>query len=107
MSDPFPTDSTYIAPFSITDRAGEPITPTSVKYALSERRGGEPLLTKTDADSAVGIEPDGEAGVVEVELAPDEVPVGVVFEELRVASGGATLVVEQRAVTFREVTTSP
>ena len=107
MSNTFPTNSTYVAPFTITDRSGDPLSPTAVTYAISERRGGSPILTKTDGDPGVTIDPDGDAGVVEVELGPSEVPVGTVFEELRVESGGETTVVTQRSVTFADTATEP
>jgi len=110
MTDSFPAFSTYTAPFTITDREGNPIDLSSAEVTFSmtrESTGDESLFTATESDSAVEIQPGGETGLVEVTVPASEVPEWTVFEELRVSLGGTSIVVSQRTVTFESVATEP
>jgi len=106
----FPTNSTYRAPFTVTDRDGNALdlSDSSIVYAIAEHRGGEPLYRVTDADAALTVEPSGERGTIEVTVPADEIVwTGTVIEELRVTRGDTSLVVSQRPVTFIDVVTDP
>lgn len=106
-----PTTSTYEAPFTVTNRDGEPLSLGSgdIKFAISERSDGEGTLFEADdTDDAVTVEPDGTTGEVVVTIPADEVTwTDTVFEELRVSLGRESLVVSQRSVRFEPVATSP
>lgn len=109
MSNEFPSDSTYRAPFDISDRNGEPldVSNASVQFVLSERRGrGEIVFEATDDNREVDIHPEEITGRVEVTVPASDVPTGVVFEELRVTLD-ESLVVSQRSVSFTPTVTEP
>ena len=106
-----PTTSTYVAPFTITNREGNALNlaTADIEFAITTKRGGgETLFDATDGDESVVVEPDNETGSVEITI-PAEVVTwsGVVFEELRVSLGGESLVVSQRSVRFEPVATHP
>ena len=106
-----PTTSTYEAPFTVTNRAGEPLSlaTAEIEFAISSKRGGgETLFEASDADSAVAVEPEDTTGEVVVTIPAAEVTwTGTVFEELRVSLGSESLVVSQRSVRFEPVATAP
>ena len=110
MSDTFSTAATYRAPITVTDRGGDPFDfeESDIRYAVTTRLGGGETLFEADrGDDAITVEPDGEAGVVRVEIAASELTwTGTVFEELRVSRGATSTVVLQRSVTFGESATA-
>jgi len=104
----FPTKSTYVAPVTITDRDGDPLSLSGaeIEYALSEYESGGELYSASDGDSAVEIEPSGETGVVRVTVPATEITwKGRVWEELRVRQPDASVAVLKRQVRFSQVAT--
>lgn len=105
----YPTESTYRAPLTVNDNDGGKLdlTGATVKYAVTYRRGGEPIYQKTDADDEMTINNATEGEVV-VEIPPEDLDwTGTVWEEWRITfSDGSSNVVLQRSVDFFDVTTS-
>lgn len=106
----FPTQSTYVAPFTITDRDGLKLglKNADITYAIAENRGsGETLIEYTDADPEVEVQPDGETGLVEVTVGAEDITfTGTVQEELRVERTEGNVAVSQRRVTFSQTVTN-
>jgi len=107
----YPSNSTYVAPVTITDRNGDPLVLSNadVTYALTEyESGGEEYFGATEADSAVEIEPNNQTGLVRVTVPADAVTQARdVWEELRVAQPGTSIALLKREVTFTPAATDP
>lgn len=116
MGERIPADSTYIVPFTIEDKMGNPLdlSDASLTYKMSSRKGGGSEVTSyTEGYENVVVHPeeDGEpqVGVVRVEIPPVELSaVGTVWEELRVTlSDGSSSVVVQRDMILEPTGTEP
>lgn len=109
MSESYPTQSTYVAPFTVTDRDGDllNLTGADIEFVIAQTRGGDDrLFEATDSDSVIEIEPDGNTGVVEVTIpATDITWTGTVWEELRIRQPNASVAVSLRDVRFEPRTT--
>jgi len=104
----FPTNSTYVAPFTIVDREGDPLdlTDPDIQYQISKNQGGPSLVSLDETANTVTVEPDGKKGVVEVLVPANDVAfTGLVWEELRIRRTNANVAVSQRTVKFFDVAT--
>jgi len=113
MTAPYLSETDYEAEYTITDSDGTAVdlsgTDVSVTYLVTTREGGgETLLEKTEADVGLVVEPNGDTGVVRVELDADEVTwTGTVFEELRIETNQINEVPIQRSVRFGATASDP
>jgi len=109
MTEKHPSKSTYRARFQISDRDGGAFDLTGAKltYVLTQELGGDTILFEaTETQGNTTIEPNGEKGVAVITVPAESVPVGVVFEELRVTKD-ESIVVSQRSLSFKRVSTEP
>lgn len=105
----FPTSSTYVAPFTVTDRENEPLdlTGADIEYVITTTRGGEIVYEVTADDPEITIEPNGVGTLTVTVPAADITFEGLVWEELRIRQLGASAAVSQRTVEFVPVATDP